>query len=451
MEELLKDIPPRSYLYSIPTLGNGTSHIESLTSYVTRLVNAHNLTSGVFFSKIIYPKLAKKNIPNYGFVPRKSGSFNNIHQNAKELVKALTMLTGIKDLENHTLLKYRSFISFVELRFVKYWCPYCFQEFKENNLPVYEKLIWAFEIVEVCLEHNCRLICECPTCKTEQLHLTRSGVMGYCFKCGSWLGGAINECDTQYSDEYFSWQTWLVKNVIDILNLTKFEIEKIEASWKIYNTNIKSFIKSVCDKYQIGKVKFLGIIKIQSTTFYLWEKGEGRASLQSLLKLCYVTNISLKDLLLMNFIIDEELRQLPDFIFNNQIFRSQKKYDIEYLRKFLLEIINDKKNEPPPLTRVAKSLGFRDSHTLRIKLPDETAIIVKNHRDYVNEEKEKRIIEIRDIILKLINNGIYPSQKNIEDELGKPSYFWCNSNRKLLNNLCKQLGVERKKGRVTSL
>lgn len=79
-------------------------------------------------------------------------------------------------------------------------------------------------------------------------------------------------------------------------------------------------------------------------------------------------------------------------------------------------------------------------------MPNETSIIIKNYHSYILEEKQKRRDEIRNIIIKLSSSGIYPSQKNIEKELGKSSFFWKNSNIKLLNEICQELGVMRKKG-----
>ncbi|WP_440274730.1 hypothetical protein [Ferdinandcohnia sp. SAFN-114] len=67
------------------------------------------------------------------------------------------------------------------------------------------------------------------------------------------------------------------------------------------------------------------------------------------------------------------------------------------------------------------------------------------------EEKRNRREELRNVIIKLLNDGIYPSQKRIENELGKKSYFWNGSNLRLLNEVCQELGVVRKKGPHTKI
>jgi hypothetical protein len=451
MENLLKDLASRSYLYSLTPIGIGTKHVESMTSYVSRLINAHNLNSGVFFTKIIYPYLGKVDFPRDGFIPKKSCTFNNFHQKSTELVSALTDLTMINNLELHTLLDFSNFLGNYEVRSNKYWCPCCYQESNDNRSPVYDKLIWAFNDVEVCLEHNCRLICSCPSCNTAQFHISRNNIMGYCYKCGSWLGDSRYYSTDSIPFGYFHWQEWTINNIRELLLLTPNERSNVNRIWVSYKDNIKKNISSVIDNYKIKREHLFNIAKIPIRLYYNWEKGRQRASLSSLLKLCYVTNTPLKKFLFMDFELDIGLKQLPNFIYSNVLHKTQKKYDIDELRQEIMQIISDKVDPPPSLSQVSKSFGYKKTETLRAKLPNETNIIIKNYRDYIVEEKQKRREELSNVIIKLLNRDIYPSQKNIEKELGKTSYFWKDSNIKLLNEICQELGVVRKKGPHTKI
>ncbi|MFC5734022.1 hypothetical protein [Cytobacillus gottheilii] len=56
----------RSTLYNLKPIGINTDEIESLTSYVTRLSTAHNVTLGVLFNELIYPILRKESRPRDG-------------------------------------------------------------------------------------------------------------------------------------------------------------------------------------------------------------------------------------------------------------------------------------------------------------------------------------------------------------------------------------------------
>ena len=52
----------RSRLYSIPPIGVGTIEIESLSSYISRLAEAHCITVGDIMTHLIAPELEKKYI-----------------------------------------------------------------------------------------------------------------------------------------------------------------------------------------------------------------------------------------------------------------------------------------------------------------------------------------------------------------------------------------------------
>ncbi len=46
---------PRSTLYALVPIGMGTPLVESLTSYITRLAEAHSVFSGLLMQKVIVP------------------------------------------------------------------------------------------------------------------------------------------------------------------------------------------------------------------------------------------------------------------------------------------------------------------------------------------------------------------------------------------------------------
>ncbi|MBT2685306.1 TniQ family protein [Bacillus sp. ISL-37] len=447
----MQKIPPRSRLYNIPPIGTGTAHIESLTSYTSRLVNAHNLNTGVFFTKIIFPYLGKDTFPRDGINPRKSCSLNNYNQSSKELVNALTDLTTNRNLEKHTLLDFSSFLSTYEIRSNKYWCPHCFQELKDKNLPIYEKLLWVFEIVEVCHIHNCELICKCPTCNTNQYHLSRNSIMGHCYKCGSWLGYRESRNNTDILKEHLHWQQYIIENLEALLLLDEIERKKINDIWVNYEENIMECFKKILNNHNITKGNFFKLIKVPDRLYYYWKNGEQRLSLNTLIKLCYVTNNQLSKFLFMQVQANPTLTPLPDFVYNNIRNKNYKKFELEELRNKILSVINDTNQPPISLSQLTKSLGYKKPETLRSKLPYETDIIVKNFNNYINDEKQKRRNEIRKAVENLFKNGIYPSQKKVEEELGIPSYFWKNSNRKILNEVCVEIGIIRKKGPHTKI
>jgi len=57
-------IPARSQLYNLEAIGTGTGLVESLTSYITRLAAAHNLSPAVLLGRVLAPLMGK----NTGFM-----------------------------------------------------------------------------------------------------------------------------------------------------------------------------------------------------------------------------------------------------------------------------------------------------------------------------------------------------------------------------------------------
>jgi hypothetical protein len=429
-------------------IGVGTFNIESLTSYVTRLSSAHNITLGVLFTKIIYPFLEKENFPRDGIKANKSSAFNNFHYNSNELVYALTNLTTIKNLENLTLINFNSFLSDYEVRSTKYWCPLCFQDCRNNKSPIYEKLLWSFEVVEVCFEHRCKLVNSCPSCNNIQYHMTRSGRTGHCYICDTYLG--LTDCRKyeELPQDYIVWQKWIIENIKELLILNQQERVYNNKKWINYGENIEYIINLIANNYGIKKNDIFKVSNIPRRLYSYWKNGQRKASLYSVLKLGYVTSISLNKFFSHEeYIMGEKIRRLPQYIYQNNLYKNQKKYEINELKEELRRVIikNEDKNNPPlSLSQITKILGYKKTETLRKKLPHETEIIVNKYKEYINEKNIKMKDDLRSIIIKLMNDGITPSSSNIEEELKKPKFFWKNSHREILSDLLEELGVVKK-------
>ena len=55
-------LPARSRLYRLEPYGIGTPWVESLTGYITRLAEAHCVSTGILYAKEIAPVVGKGNI-----------------------------------------------------------------------------------------------------------------------------------------------------------------------------------------------------------------------------------------------------------------------------------------------------------------------------------------------------------------------------------------------------
>src|SRR5262245_59612171 len=90
--------PKRSRLYHLEPIGIDTPNIESLTSYITRLANAHTVRTRDLFYKEIVPYVSKKYLPiginptSGGFWSTRSSALNGTRALAQGCVEAIESL-----------------------------------------------------------------------------------------------------------------------------------------------------------------------------------------------------------------------------------------------------------------------------------------------------------------------------------------------------------------------
>jgi hypothetical protein len=189
-------IPPRSHLYHLAPVGLGSAFVESLTSYVARLAEAHDISPGTLVTREILPKVREEFRRHEYKVPVAKSTFmyqahtlNSVGQVAQDWVKVLEQLTGVRDLQYLTMGTWRQIISGVDLlRRRRAWCPLCLEHWRGSNQQVYEPLLWALKEVSVCPIHARLLADQCPHCGGDQYVISVKVKPGYCCRCRLWLG-----------------------------------------------------------------------------------------------------------------------------------------------------------------------------------------------------------------------------------------------------------------------
>lgn len=180
------NLPARSRLYSLPPKGIGTAQVESLTSYVMRLADAHAVSPGTLIRQEIFPSLPTN--PKR-FSCAALHSLNGLGPYFMQWVAALQELTSRNDLDALTLLPWRSvFAADGILRRQRTWCPRCYEERRSQDGGVYDSLLWALTSVTACPVHEIVLEERCPCCEKRPLPLSARGLAGVCNHCGAWLG-----------------------------------------------------------------------------------------------------------------------------------------------------------------------------------------------------------------------------------------------------------------------
>lgn len=75
----------------------------------------------------------------------------------RSLTLALKKLTLREDLRYLSCLIWKGIIKERGLfRQHKAWCSKCFEQWRQENKPLYEPLIWSFKDVNYCSQHHCQ-------------------------------------------------------------------------------------------------------------------------------------------------------------------------------------------------------------------------------------------------------------------------------------------------------
>lgn len=193
------EFPPRSRLYALEPIGVGTPFVESLTSYVTRLADAHGVSVGdlvrrelsviaLELSLRFIPAMPENNAPQHG-LHHGYYAINGCTESAKSWVKVLERATRMMNLRLLTLLPFEDVFARRALsRQTRAWCPACFEDYQTSGTVVYEPLLWGIRPIKVCPHHHQPLEENCPHCHRSPRVLTTNSRPGYCSSCQKWLG-----------------------------------------------------------------------------------------------------------------------------------------------------------------------------------------------------------------------------------------------------------------------
>ena len=401
-------------LYNLEPIDLGKGSVESLSSYLIRLAEAHSLTVG----KLVGRKVAVVLNKAYLIKSENEGGnrfyevayeINGLGSLAKNWAQALVVLTGRKRLEELTLIRFNEWLPDRGLlRSHLAWCPACLEEWKEGNKEVYEPLLWNFKVVTNCMIHQTQLETECPNCLGTIQVLSRKRRIGYCSRCGTWLGRLELHREIT-SDEHLKWQLFVIQNVQELLAISSRIIVELS------NAHITAATKDMVNSFG-SKRAFSKEMGIPETTVRAWFDGKHRPSLESLLKICYSSDLRLVDLVSgKNEGVNYSSRIMSGD--KGQIRATRRHFDSQHMLNMLLGYLNDKSLS---MREVARRLDF-DQKVLYNHFPDVCKAIAHGHRLWIQKKRQIRIDAscklVREATISLLDQGIYPSRRKIESIL----------------------------------
>jgi hypothetical protein len=433
-EEVPYEFPPHSRLYHLEPIGMGSPMVESLTSYVTRLADAHSVHPRVLATDEILPRLNvpylyRDGSPMHDYLTswwRGSAALNGTNESTSSFVQVLEQLTARQDLRFLTLLFWVEVLPTKGLlRRMRAWCPMCYREWHESDLVAYDPLLWTLEVITVCPLHRQQLQQRCPypDCHRALPHLAPRAQPGHCSWCHRWLGNPIpNEGEIQKDarEEDWEWQEWVNSAMGELLSaapslLTPPKREALIAT-------IVSFVKRVAGG---NSATFAQVIRVDRTTLWCWVKGRYIPLTEALLRMCYHLGTSPLRFLTMG---REEVDTIPETSTQRSVNADKpqkrcRKFETERVRAALEAVVQRTDDPPPSMREVAEGLGYHHSHLLR-KFPELCRAISTRYLGYRAQKGKERVRrncdEVRQVIFSLHEQGRYPSQRQVRYLLKKP-------------------------------
>lgn len=408
-------IPERSHLYHLKPMGVGTHDTESLTSYISRLAEAHSVVTGVLMLQEIVPQLSVEyefkstqayiNY-QYGYMnqSRSKRALNGTGSMAASMVQALEALTLHSDLRSLTMLNWLNVLpSLGLLRPIRAWCPLCYQEWNLAGQVIYDPLIWAIDAVTVCRHHHCCLQTYCHHCHKQLLVWAWHSRPGYCSKCGEWLGISPNTqaIDSKVGGEdELKWQVWAVDNIGKLIAASPY-LSSVPPRERV----TKNILASVNQVAQGSVATFARLLGKYKRSLREWHAGRELPQLSRLLQICDFLEISLKAFLTEDVATINSDRLVIRVQGKQQAARRnpRKKFDSETARTMVQEALQE--NPPPSIKEVMRRLGEKRSHNLYRHFPDSYRALSSRYADY---KKAKSQEEMQRTLEAVIKNNEYP-------------------------------------------
>lgn len=297
-------IPPRSRLYHLEPVGVGTPFVESLSSYFSRLAQAHYVTNYKLYKYEVAPLLqeirtdGQRESPHYSkLLERSIGPINGALDITKawvEVLEALTKRTGLRLL---TGLQMGTAVSPDDLmRKATAWCPSCYGEWSRRDKIIYQPLLWMFSAVEICPRHKQHLEQVCPHCSRKQIFFNSRTLLGHCSRCyGSLCDRRINASlrFTPVSRREYNQQLWRAEV------MTKW-IEAAQSLTSVPNKEeVVARISRLIDVHTGGNCSaFSRLSGITATPIFGWLTRGTHIKLSSLLDVLFPLHIDLTNFLL---------------------------------------------------------------------------------------------------------------------------------------------------------
>lgn len=394
-----------SRLYSLEPIGIGTPEVECLSGYIKRLAVLHMVSVSNLINKELIPDMSDPSLSIIEFLHCRN-SLNSLASNLfGEVINILEQKTYVKGLSYLTMRPYKNiFNPNAMLRKHLAWCPICFEEGQKSG-KLYEKLIWQIKDIEICKEHQVKLVQNCPFCNSQIPILYFRSRVGYCSKCNAWLGSIdISEKDINM----LNYHNCINENISELF---------VNSRGIDYNSDLFSKnLKKIMELNNLTLPELARISNLPKVTISSWLYTRSLPSFSKVLPLSYNTGYSLYELFGLE--IDHSKKECKQV---KRAYRDSYRLNLSKVKLLLDEAINS--NGEISITKLCSNCKI-DYRSIKKYFPEEFNILC-NRRKGLNEKH----LDLRNVMVALHQQGIYPSKNAIKHELNKN--IFSNKDRKM--------------------
>jgi transcriptional regulator with XRE-family HTH domain len=295
-------------------------------------------------------------------------------------------------------------------------CPFCYADWQEKKLPIYQLLIWMLQIVTSCTQHKRELEEQCNHCQKRQAVFPGTTQPGHCTQCGVWLGLSVEVVEEPMSDEEeLVWQNWVMK-IFEDLHTTSVISDGI--SWGRISKNLAACLEVKGEAARLSR-----LIGVSDKLISQWKHFESVPSFQKVLEICYAADIS--PLQLMSDTADtmNAIQAISEHPHRRSTHHKHQIVNREEIKDYLLKILDGR--EPScAICQIERELGvgFR---TIEKIFPLECSLVSRKHRAKRAQSWRQGIAlacdEVRQVASALYAQGIFPSRECVRTQLSIPN------------------------------
>jgi hypothetical protein len=464
------EIPPRSVLYHLSPIAVGTPGVESLTSYLARLAEAHSISCGMLLKRLLLPYVPKvqwrcqvdgeRSPKGVGSVSYGAYFINGLGVSPGLWVRAVEAMTCCRNIECLTMLRWRHIFSYQGLlRKRRAWCSACFEDWSCSGKPIYEPLAWALRHVSVCPMHRQALSQVCPDCHRRMPVLSGTLRVGYCSRCNQWLGtdGSDHKETSPTlpagSDE--DRRLWMSRTIGNLLAASLSLADPPTPA--LMRKNIQHCIDKIAGGNLCGFARYA---EVSPQGIDDWLDGNTVPQVEPFLKICYRSGISVPGAILGDLSVEDfdwegprrallesgcltasssgKLSPLATSVTGNQLEPPEVDPDPASLRVRAQEALRmaSLQRTPRSVNSISVALGLRKkSPFLWQRFPKLCQVIVARRERL----RRRRIRRIEAALRSALIENPPPSLKMVSDKLGI-SESWAYAH---FRPICRALGASR--------